>query len=303
MDHDRLFKELLTTFFVEFVDLFFPELRAYLDVNSVTFLDKEVFSDVTQGDRHQADLVVQAKFRDQPLCFLIHVEAQAQAEAVFPQRMFRYFARLHEKYDLPVYPIAVFSYGKPHRPEPDAYQVAFPDLEVLSFRFRVLQLNQLDWRGFVDRTNPVAAALMAKMRMDPTDRPRVKLACLRMLANLQLDPARRELISGFVDSYLRLTIEQEGEFEAELATIEPREKEGVMEIVTSWMEKGLEKGLEQGERGLVLRQLRKRLGGLDEAAEARIEALSTDQLEELGEALLDFSNPDDLAVWLQEHSE
>jgi len=299
MDHDRLFKVLLTTFFVEFVDLFFPELRAYLDASSVSFLDKEVFTDVAQRDRHEADLVVQAKFRDQPLCFLIHVETQAQAEAVFPRRMFGYFARLHEKYDMPVYPIAVFSYDEPQRAEPDAYSVAFPDLDVLSFRFRVVQLNQLDWRGFVDRTNPVAAALMAKMRMDPTDRPRVKLACLRMLANLQLDPARRELISGFVDSYLRLTIEQEGEFEAELAAIEPREKEGVMEIVTSWMEKGLE----QGERGLVLRQLRKRLGGLDEAAAARIEALSTDQLEELGEALLDFSNPDDLAVWLQEHSE
>jgi len=49
--------------------------------------------------------------------------------------------------------------------------------------------------------------------------------------------------------------------------------------------------------------LRKRLGGLDEATEARIEAMSTEQLEELGEALLDFSGPDDLAVWLQEHSE
>ena len=43
--------------------------------------------------------------------------------------------------------------------------------------------------------------------MVPTDRPRVKLAYLRMLAKLQLDPARRELISGFVDSYLRLIIE------------------------------------------------------------------------------------------------
>jgi predicted transposase YdaD len=299
MDHDRLFKELLTTFFVEFVDLFFSELATYLDADSITFLDKEVFTDVTQGERHEADVVVQATFRDQPLCFLIHVEAQAQPEAKFPRRMFRYFARLHEKYDLPVYPIAVFSYDEPKRAEPDTYRVAFPDLDVLSFQFRVVQLNQLDWHGFVDRTNPIAAALMAKMRMEPTDRPRVKLACLQMLAKLQLDPARRELVSGFVDSYLRLTIEEKSEFEAELAAIEPREKEDVMEIVTSWMEEGLQKG----QRVLVLRQLRKRLGSLDERAEARIEALSTERLEELGEALLDFSGPDDLAVWLQEHSE
>ena len=36
----------------------------------------------------------------------------------------------------------------------------------------------------------------------------MKLACLRMLAQLQLDPARRQLISGFIDEYLQLTIEE-----------------------------------------------------------------------------------------------
>jgi hypothetical protein len=31
MDHDRLFKELLTAFFADFLDLFVPELSASLD--------------------------------------------------------------------------------------------------------------------------------------------------------------------------------------------------------------------------------------------------------------------------------
>jgi hypothetical protein len=118
MDHDRLFKELLTTFFAEFLQLFFPELAGYLDPDSVEFLDKELFTDVTQGERHEADLVTRARFRGQALCFLIHVENQAQPQANFPRRMFGYFARLHEKYDLPVYPIAVFSYDAPQRSEP-----------------------------------------------------------------------------------------------------------------------------------------------------------------------------------------
>ena len=65
----------------------------------------------------------------------------------------------------------------------------------------------------------------------------------------------------------------------------------------------LAEGQQQEARTLVLRMLRKRLDGLDEGTEARIEALSTERLEELGEALLDFSGPNDLAVWLQEHSE
>jgi hypothetical protein len=54
MDHDRLFKELLTTFFYEFVELLLPEVSAYLEAGSVVFLDKEVFTDVTAGARYLA---------------------------------------------------------------------------------------------------------------------------------------------------------------------------------------------------------------------------------------------------------
>ncbi|MFN7566977.1 MAG: flagellar assembly protein H, partial [Microcystis sp.] len=37
IDHDRLFKELISTFFVEFIELFFPQLIDYLDRDSITF--------------------------------------------------------------------------------------------------------------------------------------------------------------------------------------------------------------------------------------------------------------------------
>ena len=62
IDHDRLFKELLSTFFLEFIELFFPDVITYLEPDSVTFLDKEVFTDVTAGERYEADLLVQARF-------------------------------------------------------------------------------------------------------------------------------------------------------------------------------------------------------------------------------------------------
>ncbi len=81
----------------------------------------------------------------------------------------------------------------------------------------------------------------------------------------------------------------------------PQEREGVMEIVTSWMERGLEKGLEQGERRLLLRQLRKQVGRLDRATVAQIESLPVDRLEELGEALLNFHSRSDLDAWLKSH--
>ena len=61
----------------------------------------------------------------------------------------------------------------------------------------------------------------------------------------------------------------------------------------------MRRGIEQGERKVILRQLRKRLGQLDGQTEDRINALSADRLEELEEALLDFANLADLEVWLE----
>jgi hypothetical protein len=66
-----------------------------------------------------------------------------------------------------------------------------------------------------------------------------------LLANLQLDPARTFLISGFVDSYLSLDQSEEQVFQAEIAKIQiVAEQEKVMELTTSWMERGIEQGLE-----------------------------------------------------------
>jgi len=123
IDHERLFKELLTTFFVEFLELFFPEVIAYLERTSLEPLDKEIFTDVTAGERYEADLVLKARFRNQESFFLIHIENQAQPQADFDRRMFRYFARLYEKYALPVYPVALFSYDAPSTPQPNFHRV------------------------------------------------------------------------------------------------------------------------------------------------------------------------------------
>lgn len=298
IDHDRLFKELLSTFFLEFLDLFFPDVTTYIEPESLTFLDKEVFTDVTAGEQYEADLIAKVRFRNQESFFLIHVENQANAQTDFSKRMFRYFARLYEKFAFPVYPIALFSYDAPYRPEPNYHQISFPDFEVLKFNYRVVQLNRLNWRDFVSQSNPVASALMAKMNIAPDERPRVKLECLRLLATLRLDPARMKLISGFIDTYLRLNPEEEQLFQAQISTIEPSQQEVVMEIVTSWMERGMQ----QGEVALLMRLLNRRFGGVPPEVEARIRSLSIEQLENLAEALLDFSNAADLAAWLDQQS-
>ena len=245
-DHDGAFKELLSTFFVEFVELFLPDVAKYLDPNSLEFLNQEVFTNVRARTKRVVDLLVKARFRGQETFFLIHVENQASQKKDFPKRMFHYFARLHEKHDLPIYPVVIFSYDEPLRAEPHHYEVAFPGKTVLQFNYACIQLNRLPWRKFVTKLNPVATALIVKMKIAPKDRPKVLVQCARMLATLKLDPARAELIWTFAENYLKLTGEESKQYERELAKLAPEEKETTMQLMSSFRKEGIQIGLEQG---------------------------------------------------------
>ncbi|MBD2452765.1 DUF4351 domain-containing protein [Nostoc sp. FACHB-87] len=304
-EHDRLFKELLSTFFIEFLELFLPQLASTIDPNSIRFLPQEYFADLTAGEDKIIDLLVEVKQAGKEVGFLVHIESQAYSEREFTRRMFFYFARLYQKYLQPIYPIVLFSFDQPYREEPHCHTVEFPDLKVLEFNFTAIQLNRLNWRDYLNQPNPVAAALMSKMRIAPSDRPKVKVECLRLLATLKLDPARTRLISGFVDTYLQLNQQEEQVFQEEIGRLEVNQQEDVMEIVTSWMRQGIEQGIEQGAnreaRSLVLRLLSRKLGELPQEVRSQIDVLSLTQLESLGEALLDFSSLLDLNNWLAQN--
>jgi predicted transposase YdaD len=311
MDHDRLFKELLTNFFREFVELFLPDVAEYMEPAPLEFLDKEVFTDLASSARHEVDLLVKARFRDRgEAFFLIHVENQASRQDQFAGRMFRYFARLHEKHGLPIFPIALLSYDQPVRKEPNRYRIGFPGQKVLDFEFRTVQLNRLNWRDYVRNPNPVASALMTKMRIAPRDRPRVKLECLRMMVTLKLDPARATLISAFMDSYLKLTAAEMVVYNRRVEAIEPKEREAFMEWTNEWIEKGKAQGILEGRqegrqqerRDMLSRQLRRRLGPDAALLSETLAKLSFDQLDDLAEAFLDFKTLADVQNWLSQHA-
>ncbi len=54
-----------------------------------------------------------------------------------------------------------------------------------------------------------------------------------------------------------------------------------------------------GRRDLVVRQLDRQIRGMPVEVVARVRSLSTEQLDLLGEALLDFESMSDLLTWLQ----
>ena len=60
---------------------------------------------------------------------------------------------------------------------------------------------------------------------------------------------------------------------------------------------------EEGEKNLMLRILSKRFGKLNDSYIESINSLRIAQLEDLGEALLDFGDINDLEQWLKSHTE
>jgi hypothetical protein len=50
IDHDQNFKELISTFFIEFLELFLPDVAKTIDPDSVKFLQQEYFVDLAEGE-------------------------------------------------------------------------------------------------------------------------------------------------------------------------------------------------------------------------------------------------------------
>ncbi|WP_353931456.1 DUF4351 domain-containing protein [Okeanomitos corallinicola TIOX110] len=72
------------------------------------------------------------------------------------------------------------------------------------------------------------------------------------------------------------------------------------EIKQEGRQEGRQEGLKESALNLVMRQLTRRLGELPEEFKNNISGLSLTNLENLGEALLDFTSLQDLQSWLSQ---
>ncbi|RXS88554.1 Rpn family recombination-promoting nuclease/putative transposase [Geobacillus sp. PK12] len=245
IDHDRLFKELLSTFFEDFLLLFFPDVYEHIDIHHLSFLSEELFTDVTAGEKHRVDLLVETKVRGEDGLVIVHVEHQSYKQRTFPERMFLYFSRLFQKHRRRILPIAIFSYDE-RRDEPSSLMIQFPFLMVLDFRFLTVELRKLPWREYIRRDNPVAAALLSKMGYNESEKVEVKKEFLRILVRLELDEAKQRLLFGFFETYLRLSEAEEIQLRNEVSQMETKEAKQVMELIISYEQRGIEKGIQQG---------------------------------------------------------
>lgn len=91
----------------------------------------------------------------------------------------------------------------------------------------------------------------------------------------------------------------------ELASLEKREmffedqRGAVIKGMQEGRQEGRQEGLIEGQTALILRQIARRTGEIQPEIQTRIQQLSLEQLEDLGEILLDFTSQEDLIAWLE----
>jgi hypothetical protein len=165
----------------------------------------------------------------------------------------------------------------------------------------VIQLNRLNWRDYIRQPNPVAAALMTKMRIAPEDRPRVKLEFLRMVATLRLNKARSELLRNFMTRYLKLTAQEQTMYNSEYERLDPAEKEAIVEAIDEWDAAGIAKGVRRGIAISAVRLLSNKFGLLPEVLINRIHDLPEPVLDNLLDAILNLKDLQEVENWLAQN--
>ena len=292
----------------------------------MVFLDKEFFLEGPRGGRREVDLLAKVPLRGIGSSLLIHVEVEARERRGMPQRLRGYHSQIQGRHDGQVLTLLVCLRAR--RPGVTASPLeshlsgpAFTD-----FRYVTFGLSGCPAVEYLERPEPLAWALAALMDPGPWSRPEHKLACLRRIAQSDLEDDRKLLLADCVEMYLELTSGEVREYET-LARHEPHREvravqmtwsqrikaegfklgrqegrqeglqEGQKEGRQAGLKEGQKEGLEKGMRQLLLRQLERRFGPLPESVRAKVEAIaSTRRLTRLSDQLLAASSLDELGL-------
>ncbi|WP_242044499.1 DUF4351 domain-containing protein [Anabaena azotica] len=231
----------------------------------------------------------------------IHVEIQAQKEDAFSQRMFTYNFRIFDRFSVPAISLAILCDSNRDW-RPSNYSYNYPNTR-LNFEFGIVKLLDYEnnWQELENNSNPFATVVMAHLktqqtRSSPAERKIWKFRLIRRLYDLGLQEQDIRNLYRFIDWVMILPKALEDQFWQEFKQFE---QERTMRYITTGERIGYERGIVEGKQALILKLLKRRLGELSPEIEQHIQSLSLNQLEALGEALLDFATMTDLSDWLQ----
>lgn len=293
-DHDQHFKQLLQACFGDLVRIVAPEITPELRLESITFLESELFTDLAKGEHRRLDVVARIEpLRGDAGVVLIHVEVEAQARRTMGQRLFDYAVQLWLRHHDPVLSVVIYLRGGEPGATRQTFQMTAHGHPLVTFEYIAFGLSGSQAADYLARPEPLAWALACLMQHGGLSPAEHRLACLRPLALAEMDDARRFLLTNFVDSYLELDDSAREEYEALLAEDANREVAAMELTLTT----NADRLVQQGKKEMLLDLMSRRFGALPETTRQRVEALdSSEELSRLAERVLDAKSLDDLGL-------
>ncbi|MBD2138344.1 DUF4351 domain-containing protein [Anabaena sp. FACHB-1237] len=310
-NYDESWKEALNNYFDSFILFFFPAIYAAIDwTKTPESLDKELqqITGLSETETRIVDKLYKVWLLDnRQIWILIHIEVQSHYDAYFGKRMYIYNYRAFDLYHQFVVGLAILG-DENQNWRPNSYNQAMLDCE-LSFKFPIVKLLDYEsrWDELESSDNPFAIIVMAHLKTKATtgnisEREQWKWRLIRGLYERGLTKDKILKLFQIIDKMMTLTKELQQGLVSKIKNFEEEKKMPFISPTEELaMERGEQKGIQWGiqrEQELVIRQLNRRIGEIKFSLIETIRKLKVEELELLGEALLDFSSVSDLEQWL-----
>ena len=220
---------------------------------------------------------------------ILHLEFQTlpQSSPSLPIRMLDYWVRLYRQYNCEIEQVVIFL-------KPTTSEAVFIDrftATKTSHRYRVIRIWEEEPTTLLSVPSLLPLAVLTR-----TDVPAALLQQVAAQVNIIEPSSLRQTISTCAQLLAGLVFDSE-QIHQFFRSATMKESVIYQEILREGLQQGLQQGL-QAEVNLIVRQLTRRLGAVPQASQNQIQTLSIAQLEDLGEALLDFSDLPALESWL-----
>ncbi len=221
---------------------------------------------------------------------ILHLEFQTlpASNPAIDFRMLDYYTRLKREYECQIEQVVIFL-------QQTSSEIVFKQEYVdtnTRHRYRVIRLWEQDPAPLLAN-----AALLPLATLARSSSPNTLLEQVAAQIDMIKENDERQNISACTQILAGLRFKKD--------LIQQLFREEIMQesvIYQDILQKGEQRGLQRGKQeealALIMRQLARRLGAIAPQLEDQIRGLSVPQLEDLGEALLDFSSETDLTSWL-----
>jgi predicted transposase YdaD len=194
--------------------------------------------------------------------------------------MLDYWLRIYRKYLCPIQQVVIFL------KETNSPDVFVDRLIVGNTRhqYQVIRIWEQDSKTLLKSPALLPLAVLAK-----TDEPNKLLQQVALEIDKIEEQAQQNTIAACVELLAGLKFEKQ--------LIKQYFREETMEESVIYQEI-----INRGKLQLIFRLLKRRIGEISAKLESQIKELSGEKLDELSEAILDFSQPDDLVNWIANQS-